>query len=109
MLLFFSRSICGFVIDYLWWRELGQVPTWVLHDGCIAIVPGLAGWLIVFAVLWIAHARGMKHAGTRLRGASLVRADRHAGLALIALIVALAAVDGWTVARYFGGTGGIPA
>jgi hypothetical protein len=30
------------------------------------LVAGLAAWLIVFIILWVAHARGMKHAGTRL-------------------------------------------
>ena len=25
LLLVFGRSICGLVIDYLWWREMGQV------------------------------------------------------------------------------------
>ena len=73
LLLFFSRSICGFVIDYCWWRELGQVPTW-LRMSLYRYVPGLAAWLIVFAVLWIAHARGMRHAGARLRDHPPLRA-----------------------------------
>src|SRR6266404_4966720 len=102
LLLVFSRTICSYVIDYLWWRELGQVSTWVLMS-VYRYVPGLAAWLIAFLVLWVAHARGMKHAGTRLgehrwyaRLATLV-------CLFVSLGVALAAVDGWTVARYFGG------
>src|SRR5580658_8772383 len=66
IVLFFSRSMCGFVIDYLWWRELGQVPTWVLMT-VYRYAPGLAAWLIAFLVLWISHARGVRHAGERLR------------------------------------------
>src|ERR1700726_1021745 len=66
LVLFFSRTICGFVIDYLWWRELGQVSTWVLMS-VYRYGPGLAAWLIVLILLFGAHARGMRHAGTRLR------------------------------------------
>ena len=29
LLLVFGRTICGFIIDYFWWREMGQVPTWL--------------------------------------------------------------------------------
>src|SRR5580692_8968033 len=66
LVLFFSRSICATVIDYLWWRELGQVNTW-LRMSLYRYAPGLAAWLIVFIVIWIAHARGMHKAGERLR------------------------------------------
>jgi uncharacterized membrane protein (UPF0182 family) len=104
VLLFFSRSICSFFIDYLWWGELGQVPTWTLLL-MYRYVPGLAGWLIVFAVFWVAHARGMKHAGTGLGDHPMYARIATLALALIALVVALAAVDGWTVARYIGGRG----
>ena len=55
-LLFFGRSICSTVIDYYWWRELGQVPTW-LRMSLYRYAPGFAAWIVVFAVLWIAHAR----------------------------------------------------
>src|SRR5580698_3825705 len=65
VLLLFSRTICALILDYAWWGELGQVPTWIrmsaYQDG-----PGFVAWLILFLVLWIAHARGLKHAGTRL-------------------------------------------
>ena len=104
LLLIFSRSICGFVIDYLWWRELGQVSTWVLMS-VYRYAPGLAAWVIVFAALWVAHARGIKHAGTRLREHVWYARIATLALALVALIIALAAVDGWTVARYAGGRG----
>ena len=104
LLLFFSRSICSFVIDYLWWGELGQVPTWTLLL-IYRYAPGLAGWLIVFVVLWVAHARGMKHAGTGLGEHVTYARIATLALALVAAVVALAAVDGWTVARYIGGRG----
>ncbi len=102
VLLIFSRSISSTIIDYYWWRELGQVPTWLLIS-VYRYVPGLAAWLIVFAVLWTAHARGMKLGGERLRNHPIYARISTLALALIAFIIAAATVDGWTVARYFGG------
>ena len=75
------------------------------HDGVSLFAPGVAAWLVLFAVLWVAHARGMKHAG--LRGLASMpwycSIRRTIGLLLVALVIALASVDGWTVARYIGG------
>jgi uncharacterized membrane protein (UPF0182 family) len=107
-LLFFGRSICSTVIDYYWWRELGQVSTW-LRMSLYRYAPGFAAWIVVFAVLWIAHARGMRKSGERLRDHSLYAWIVTLALALVAIIVSLSAVDGWTVARYFGGHGASPA
>ncbi|HWZ29980.1 MAG TPA: UPF0182 family protein [Bryobacteraceae bacterium] len=104
LLLFFSRSICSIVIDYYWWRELGQVPTWLLMS-LYRYTPGFVAWLIVFAVLWISHARGVKHAGERLRDHRFYSLITTLLFALLAIVVSLASVDGWTVARYFGGHG----
>ena len=107
LLFFFGRSICSFVIDYFWWRELGQVPTWILMS-VYRYVPGLAAWLIAFGVVWVSHARGVRHAGERLRDHRFYAWMTTAGALFLAGIIALAAVDGWTVARYFGGHGMSP-
>src|SRR5271166_1201988 len=88
LLLMFSRTLCGFVIDYLWWRELGQVSTWVLMS-VYRYGPGLAGWLIVFVLWWVAHARGMKYAGTRLGEHPVYARIATLVCALISLIAAL--------------------
>ncbi len=66
VVLAFGRTICSYVIDYFWWREMGQVATW-MRMLAYRYLPGLAAWVIVFAV-WVAHARGMRHAGERLGG-----------------------------------------
>ncbi len=102
LLLFFSRSIASTIIDYYWWRELGQVPTWLLMS-FYRYAPGFAAWIIVFAVIWIAHARGMKLGGERLRDHPLYARVTTLVFAALAFIIAAAAVDGWTVARFFGG------
>jgi len=104
LLLMFSRSICSTVIDYYWWRELGQVPTWLLMS-FYRYAPGAGAWLIVLLVLWTAHISGMRHAGERLGDHPFYARIVTLALAVIALIVALSAIDGWTVARYFGGHG----
>ncbi len=102
VLLLFSRSICSLILDYAWWGELGQVSTW-LRMSAYQYVPGLAGWIILFVVLWIAHARGLKHAGTGLSEHRIYSRLANVGLALLALIIALSVIDGWTVARFYGG------
>ncbi|MSV35007.1 MAG: UPF0182 family protein [Bryobacterales bacterium] len=102
--LFFSRSICGWMIDYFWWGEMGQVPTWIRMTG-YRYLPGLAAWVIVFAVLWVAHARGMKHAGERLGAHTAYARLSTVAVAVVSLIIALATVEGWTIARYVGGQG----
>ena len=106
--LFFSRSICSWVIEYFWWGEMGQVPTWVRMTA-YRYLPGLAAWLIVFAVLWVAHARGMKHAGERLRDHPAYARLSTLALGFVSLVIALSTMDGWTLARYVGGRGAASA
>lgn len=102
VLLIFSRSICSLILDYAWWGELGQVPTW-FRMSAYQYGPGLAAWIILFIVLWIAHARGLKHGGTRLGEHRIYGRLATLGLVLLSLLVALSVIDGWTVARFFGG------
>src|SRR6266700_1457721 len=63
----------------------------------------ICSWVIVFVVLWVAHARGMKHAGERLGEHPLYARLSTLGLAFVSLIIALSTVEGWTLARYIGG------
>jgi uncharacterized protein len=102
VLLLFSRSICGLILDYAWWGELGQVPTWI-RMSAYEYAPGLAAWIILFVVLWIAHARGLKYGGARLGEHRMYARLVTLGLAVLSLIIAWSVIDGWTVARFFGG------
>src|SRR5712692_8847889 len=102
--LIFGRSICSLIIDYQWWKEMGQVSTWVRMNE-YRYLPGIAGWLVVWAILWLAHARGLKYAGLSLSTFPLYAKVSAAGLGLLALILAAASIDGWLVARYIGGQG----
>src|SRR5579871_978011 len=66
LVLVFGRSICSLVIDYQWWKEMGQLSTWA-RGLTYVYSTNFIEWLLVFIVLWIAHARGMKYARARLR------------------------------------------
>ena len=80
VLLFGAGSISGYVIDYQWWKELGQTETWLdmlwygLAPVCRRDDSGVPGSLI-------AHARGMKFAEASLEGESYLREDFHTGIA----------------------------
>ena len=65
IVLFFSRTIAQWVIDYHWWNEMGQLETWWLmwmYDP----LPSIVAALIAFAILFTVHARAMKAARTGL-------------------------------------------
>jgi uncharacterized membrane protein (UPF0182 family) len=101
VLLIAGRSIAGFVIEYEWWKEMGQVSTWesiLLYS----FVPQALAGLIAFAVLWVAHARGMKLAGTGLGMQRTYGRLATLGLLILGLIVGMATINGWAVVRYYG-------
>lgn len=99
-----ARAVSRFVIEYQWWQEMGQAETWY-RMLFFNYLPGLAAALVVFAVFWLAHARGMKMAGTGLR--EYPRYARLVTFALLAfsLLIGTAAVDSWSVTRFAGGLG----
>jgi uncharacterized membrane protein (UPF0182 family) len=102
--LIFARSIAGFFIELAWWNEIGQVETWYSLLS-YRITPFAVVAVLIFVVLWAAHARGVRSSGARLRD--------HAGYAKMAtlflggvsLFLALAFTNSWTMVRYFGGKG----
>src|SRR5258706_5204165 len=61
-----ARTVASTVIDYQWWKELGQVDTW-LSLYLYGIGPLAAATILAFGALWAAHARALKFAGTSLR------------------------------------------
>src|SRR5688572_30283395 len=64
--LIFARSIAAFFIELAWWNEIGQVETWYSMLS-YRITPFAAVALLIFVVLWAAHARGVRSSGARLR------------------------------------------
>ncbi len=104
IVLFAARSVAGFVIELEWWKEIGQPETlWRMIAYGYAPV-GLAA-LLLFVVLWVAHARGMKSAGTSLRQNPIYARIATAALFVVSLVLAMLTVDAWTIVRYFGGIG----
>ncbi len=97
-----ARSIAGYIIDYNWWREMGQVPTW-LSLLLYSIAPAAIAMAIVFVALFVAHALGMKFGGASLRHYPLYAKLSAVVLLLLAIFIGSSLVDTWTVVRYFGG------
>src|SRR5512138_3788968 len=61
-----ARSIAQLIIEYQWWKELGQLATWesiILYS----VAPVAISTLLAFTILWVVHARALIFAGTRLR------------------------------------------
>lgn len=101
ILLFLSRSIAGLVIEFHWWHEIGQFPT-LEHIIVYRYLPLLVATLVAFGLLWVAHARGLKSVGTGLGRHPLYAAGSTLVLLLLAVIIARASLDPWTVVSYLG-------
>jgi hypothetical protein len=62
-----TSTIANFIIEYNWWKEVGQVGTWISMLW-YSNSPFAAGALVAFIALWMAHARGLHFAGVRPTG-----------------------------------------
>ncbi len=99
-----AKAAASYVIEYEWWREMGQLGTWVsmLIYGTAPVVLAVAG---VFVVLWVAHAGGLRSAGARPRRGSLYGKIAAVVVLAVSVMTVLAVLDSWTAVRYFGGRG----
>jgi len=104
ILLGLTSTIANFIIEYNWWKEVGQVQTWISMLW-YSIAPSVAGALVAFIALWVAHARGLHFAGVRRRDFRLYSRLVPVGLAVVALLFASASIDYWTIMRFFGSRG----
>jgi uncharacterized membrane protein (UPF0182 family) len=96
------RWLCGWAIDYQWWKEMGQLQTW-FSILAYSLIPTAGATVLAFVVFWIAHMLALRHAHVRLAEHPLYARITVLGILLTALILSLAALDTWTVVRYFGG------
>lgn len=99
-----SRTIANFVIDYQWWKELGQTETWVSLL-VYQILPAVAASLIAWVVMFWAHRGGVQFAG-----APVGRYRWYSRIVPIALLVPAvvfigSSVDSWTVMAFVGSSG----
>lgn len=103
-----ARWIAGFVIEYQWWKEMQQVETW-MQMLSYSLIPVSAATVIAFLSFWLAHARGLKYAGTVLRLHPVYTRISAAVLFLLALFFASLTVDSWTIVRWAGSRGAAAA
>lgn len=97
-------TAANLIIDYNWWKEVGQTTTWASMLW-YSIAPTALGVLAAFLALYVAHARGLHFAGIRRSDVPLYSRLVPVALALVALVFASASIDYWTVMRYFGSRG----
>lgn len=89
------------LIDYSWWKELGQVETW-LSLYAYSTLPIAAATIVTWIVLLIAHARGVRFAGGRVSDYPFYSRIANLGLLILSFLIADAAIDNWTVLRFAG-------
>lgn len=101
ILLFSARGIAGFIIEWAWWKQLGQTDTFIamLSYGSLPVI-GAA--VLAFVVLWTVHARALKYAGTGLRRHRAYGLISTLLLLLISGLLAAATIDSWTIVRFAG-------
>ncbi len=97
-------AAANFIIEYNWWKEVGQLQTWISMLW-YSIAPAAAGALVAFVTLWVAHARGLHFAGSRPRNFRLYSRLVTLVLAIAAIVFASVSIDYWTVMRFFGSRG----
>ncbi len=97
-----ARLAANFVIEYQWWKEMEQVPTWV-EMLIYGIAPVTVATLIAFIALWIAHARALAFADSGFKGHRIYAVVSTLVLLGLSWVLASGTIDTWTVVRYFGG------
>ncbi len=97
-----ARTIASFVIEYQWWKEMGQLATWISML-LYRVTPTIAASLLAWLVLLLAHSRALSFAAV-----GKVRNKWYGRIVALVLLgvgifVATSAVETWTVVRFFGG------
>ena len=110
VVLFGARWAASLLISYSWWKELGQVRTW-LDLYAYTTLPVALATFVTWIVFLIAHGRGVHFAGGRVGDYPIYSRLSAVGLLFVAFLVADAGIDNWTVLRFagsrsLGGAGG---
>ncbi|MGA2711738.1 MAG: UPF0182 family protein [Bryobacteraceae bacterium] len=90
-----------FTIEYNWWKENGQVETW-LRILKYSIGSVVAGALIAFIALSVAHGQGLRFAGINRRDFPPYLGLVPLVLAVVSILFASASIDYWTIMRFLG-------
>ncbi|MDA0205271.1 MAG: UPF0182 family protein [Acidobacteria bacterium] len=101
VLLLGSRTIAKFLIEYHWWRELGQTDTWFRMLSFQVLPSLIASTLAWFLLVW-AYRRGMHFAGVPSASYRLYSRLIMAGLAVISVAFIGSGVDSAVLITYVG-------
>ena len=99
-----ARGIANFFIEYLWWSEVDQLPTF-LSILAYKIFPMVLATLIGWAVLLWAHRRGTAFAGADFRQYSLYRRIVPLVLLVLAVVFIGSQIESWVVMAFAGSRG----
>src|ERR1700677_4849188 len=80
-------TAANYIIEYNWWREVGQASTWISMLW-YSIAPAAAGAMVAFIGLWVAHSRGLHFAGSRPRNSRFYSKLVAVVLAIVAIVFA---------------------
>jgi hypothetical protein len=72
-----------------------------------SIAPSVAGSLVAFIALWVAHARGCTAPASADGISACTPSWLRWGLGVVALLFGSASIDYWTIMRFFGSRGGM--
>lgn len=101
VLLVGARWAASIMIEYSWWKELGQVHTWIdLY--AYSTLPITAATFITWIVFLIAHARAVRFSGGQVSDYPIYSRIASVALLALAFFVSDAGIDNWTVLRFAG-------
>jgi uncharacterized membrane protein (UPF0182 family) len=96
-----ARWFASVLIEYSWWKEMGQVHTWVdLY--AYSTLPVAAGTMLAWIMLLLAHSRAVRFAGGQVSDYPLYSRLSSLVLLVLSFVVADASIDNWTVLRFAG-------
>jgi uncharacterized membrane protein (UPF0182 family) len=99
--LFLVRWGASLLIEFAWWKELGQVHTWIDYYS-YQTIPVTIGVILSAVVLWLAHGRAVKFAGVNMKEYPLYSKLTTLGALFLGWLIAAANIDNWTIMRYVG-------
>ena len=108
LLLGSARGIADFAIEFLWWSEVEQIPTWfsiLLYKIGPMVFASLLAWA---ALLW-AHRRGAAFAGADTSAYSIYRKVVPLALLVLAVVFIGSQVESWVVMAFAGSRGIVAA
>ena len=99
-----SRTIATLTIDYEWWKEIGQVQTW-LNLAVYGTAPVSTAAIVAGITLWIALARGLKSGGEGFGSMPRVIRLATTGALIVGFFIASNTIENWDAVRFIAGRG----